>query len=105
MSLDLELVLTRVPAFLFMFALDHAKSVNGSVVTGSAKPSNLKEALLLLPFRERSVFVLRSVLQMDEALVGEIVEIPLREVRKVWMKALSRIRDVLPSDFFRGKDR
>jgi DNA-directed RNA polymerase specialized sigma24 family protein len=46
------------------------------------------------------VFVLRSVLGLEEELVGEIVEIPMQEVRRIWMKALLKLREVLPREFF-----
>lgn len=100
---ELELDLTGLPTFLFLFAMDAAKRSVRSEKPESAKPGSLEEAVAVLPWKERSVFALRSVLRMDDMAIGEIVEIPVREVRKLWMSALYQLRELLPKGFFSGR--
>jgi len=103
LSRDLELDLVRLPSLLFMFALDAAKS---SAITGPAELTEvrkLQDAVVRLPWKERSVFALRTVMGLDDMLIGEIVEVPFREVRRIWMKALFRLRELLRKDFFPGR--
>jgi DNA-directed RNA polymerase specialized sigma24 family protein len=88
MSRNLELDLVQLPSLLFMFALDAAKS---SATIRSAEMSEvrtLQDAVVLLPWKERSVFALRSAMGLDDMLISEIVEVPFRDVRRIWMKAL-----------------
>jgi len=35
--------------------------------------------------------------------ISEIVEIPVQEVRRVWMNALIRLRELLPKDVLQGR--
>jgi DNA-directed RNA polymerase specialized sigma24 family protein len=63
----------------------------------------LREALGQFSSVQRAVSVLRSVLGLEEELVGEIVEIPMQEVRRIGMKALIELREVLPREFSPGR--
>lgn len=100
---ELELDLTGLPTFLFLFAIDAAKRSSRSERPENGQPRSLEDAVVVLPWKERSVFALRSVLRMDYMTIGEIVEIPVREVRKAWMSALCQLRELLPKDFFPGR--
>jgi hypothetical protein len=40
---------------------------------------------------------------LDDMAVGEIVEIPVQEVRRIWMSAVFRLRELLPKDFSPGR--
>jgi hypothetical protein len=97
-GLDFDLLV--LPALLFTVALDSVKKGEIPIQGKSTGTKTLREALVRLPWKERAVFVLRSVLGLEEELVGEIVEIPMQEVRRIWMKALLKLREVLPREFF-----
>lgn len=101
---DLPLEWAGIPAFLFMFALDHAR--NGAP-QGTTAPQalRLEDAILALPVKDRAVFILRNVMDFEEFVVGEIAEIPVNEVRRRWMRSLRCVREWLPKDYFkeRGK--
>lgn len=99
-SLGLDFDLMVLPALLFTFALDGAKKREISVQAKSPGTKTLRQALVQLPWKERAVFALRSVLGFEEELVGEIVEVPMQEVRRIWMKALLQLRKALPKEFF-----
>jgi len=63
----------------------------------------MQDGVALLPWKERAVFSLRSVMSLDDMTISEIVEIPIREVRRIWMNSLVRLRELLPRDFFPGR--
>ncbi len=63
----------------------------------------MQDGVALLPWKERAVFSLRSVMSLDDMTISEIVEIPIREVRRIWMNSLVRLRELLPRDFFLGR--
>jgi hypothetical protein len=103
LSRGLDLDVASLPSLLFMFALDAAKRAAVPMTPESTEARRLQDAVVLLPWRERSVFALRSVLRLDDIVISEIVEVPIREVRGVWMKALLRLRQLLHKDFFSGR--
>ena len=98
----LDLDLRRLPTLLFTFARDGKKPTYGS----SRKRQRRQQApgaLLLLPWQTWAVFVLRTVMQMDGLTVGEIVEIPVHEVRRFQMSALLQLRKLLGMDVSQGR--
>ncbi len=97
---DLPLDWAGLPTFLFVFALDGAKN-RVQERTGTAEGLQFEEALLFLPIRDRAVFILRNVMDLEEVVVGEIVEIPAHEVRKRWMRSLMRMRELQAKDYFK----
>ncbi len=84
----------EIPAFLFLFVLDGARKSAPQRTITTENPT-LPEALLGIPVIDRAVFILRSVMDWDELLVGEIVELPVHEVRKRWIQALRAIRALM----------
>jgi hypothetical protein len=102
-SRDLDFDLMVLPALLFTFALDGAKKGGIPLRAKTPETKTLRQALVQLPWKERAVFALRSVLGLEEELVGEIVEIPMQEVRRIWMKALLQLREALPREFLARK--
>ena len=103
LSRGLDPDLVQLASLLFVFALDAAKRGSGATPQTATGVHRRDEALLLLPWRERSVFVLRGVLGLDDMGVSEIVEIPIQEVRSTWMKALFRLRGLLHKNLFSGR--
>jgi DNA-directed RNA polymerase specialized sigma24 family protein len=71
--------------------------------TRSKGNTQAAEAVAFLPWKERAVFALRSMLGFDDMTTSEVVEIPIQEVRSTWMKALFRLRELLPKEFFKGR--
>jgi DNA-directed RNA polymerase specialized sigma24 family protein len=96
----LELDLVQVPSLLFMFALDAAKKSPLTTPAEMSEVRKLQDVVVLLPWRERSVFALRGAMGLDDMLISEIVEVPLPEVGKIWMKALFRLHELLYKDGF-----
>jgi hypothetical protein len=105
LSRGLDLDLLQLPTLLFLFALDAAKKTAVAPRTGASEPRRLEEAVVLLPWKERAVFGLRSAMGLDDMTISEIVEIPIREVRQISMKALFRLRELLNKRFFSGRSK
>jgi|SRR5579885_2505414 len=103
LSRGLDLDFVGPPAFLFIFAMDAAKRAAIPATPEPAEARRLQDAVVLLPWRERAVFALRSAMGLDDMVVGEIAEIPVQEVRRIWMSAMFRLRKLLPKDFFPGR--
>lgn len=102
---DLEVDCDGMPTLLFTFALDAARKSWSSNGEAPVKTNQLNQAILSLPIAERAVFILRSVMGLDEEVVGEIVEIPFQDVRKRWMGSLRHIRTLLSEDFFKERNK
>ena len=100
-GLDLEFV--QLPILLFLFALEAAKRSAAATQVVTSGVRRLQDGVGLLPWKERAVFSLRSVMDLDDMTISEIVEIPIREVRRIWMNSLVRLRELLPGDFFPGR--
>jgi DNA-directed RNA polymerase specialized sigma24 family protein len=103
LSRGLDLDVVQLPALLFVFALDAAKGAAAAMPPLMTRAQRLQEAVVLLLWKERSVFALRSAMRFDDMTIGEIAEIPVREVRKIWTSALFRLRELLHKDFFSGR--
>jgi hypothetical protein len=95
-SRGLELDVLQLPVLLLIYALDAARKTIAPATSNG--PYRLQEAIVSLPWKERAVFALRGALGQDDMTISEIVEIPVQEVRKVWMNALIRLRELLPKD-------
>ena len=103
LSRGLELDVWQLPALLLIYALDAAKRNAPATQLETRQTPGLQEAVVLLPWKERAVFALRSAMGFDDFTISEVVEIPIQEVRRVWMKALFRLREMLPKDFLQGR--
>jgi hypothetical protein len=103
LSRGLDLDVVSLPSLLFVFALDAAKRLAIPMTPETTGVQRLQDAVVLLPWRERSVFALRSALGLDDMVISEVVEIPIGEVRKIWTSALFRLRELLHKDFFSGR--
>lgn len=90
----------RTPALLFTYALEAARETCPASGLTLATTSQLREAVLFLPIEERAVFVLRDVMDLDEAIVGKIIDIPIQEVGKRRIRSLLRLRQVMSEEFF-----
>jgi DNA-directed RNA polymerase specialized sigma24 family protein len=97
-GLDVDLV--RLPPMLLTFAIDVAKTQEVPATAATRETRTLADAVVFLPWQERAVFLLSNVMGLQDLLVGEIVEIPAQEVRRMGMSALFRLRELLPKDFF-----
>ena len=91
------------PHCWFLFALEAAKRSAAATPVVTSGVRRLQDGVALLPWKERVVFSLRSVMSLDDMTISEIVEIPIREVRRIWMNSLVRLRELLPRDFFPGR--
>lgn len=93
-SLDSEV--TPVP--LLRMALEAAQSQDGEV--GSAV-RDLPGAIRGLPFDQRSVFILRSVLDFDLGKISEITGCTQDQIQRTWLQGMIQLRDLLPTHFFK----
>lgn len=100
-SRGLELNVLQLPVLLLIYALDAARKTIPPATSND--PYRLQEAVVSLPWKERAVFALHGVMGQDDMTISEIVEIPVQEVRKVWMNALIRLRELLPKDVLQGR--
>ena len=100
-SRGLDLDVLQLPVLLLIYALDAARKT--SLPAASGEPRRMEEAVVLLPWKERAVFGLRGAMGRDDMTISEIVEIPVQEVRRVWMNALIRLRELLPKDVLQGR--
>jgi DNA-directed RNA polymerase specialized sigma24 family protein len=91
----------QLPALLLIYALDAARQTGSASAQSGAH--TLRDAVLLLPWKERAVFALRSTMGLDDMTISEIVEVPVQEIRKFWMNALFRLRELLPKDSLQGR--
>ena len=100
-SRGLDLDVLQLPVLLLIYALDAARKT--SPPDASDDPRRMEEAVVLLPWKERAVFALRVAMGRDDITISEIVEIPIQEVRRFWMNALIRLRELLPKEVLQGR--
>lgn len=103
LSRGLDLDVVQLPTLLFVFALDAAKGAAEAMPPLMTRARRLREAVVLLPWKERSVFALRSAIRFDDLTIGDIAEIPVREVRRIWISALFHLRELLHKDCLSGR--
>lgn len=96
--LDLEVV----PIPLLRQALQAARPACGS---NGIPVQDLRSAILCLPFEERSVFILRSVLDFDFGKIAEVTACKEEQVKRAWVQGLVHLREYLPRDFFKERTR
>ena len=96
--LDLEVV----PTLLLRQALQAVRSACGS---NGIPVQDLKTAILCLPFEERTVFILRSVLDFDFGRVAEVTACKEEQVKRTWVQGLDHLREYLPREFFQERTR
>jgi hypothetical protein len=101
LSRGLDLDALQLPVLLLIYALDAARQTESA--SAHSETHNLRGAVLLLPWKERAVFALRSTMGLDDMTISEIVEVPVQEIRKFWMNALFRLRELLPKDSLQGR--
>lgn len=101
---ELDLDRVALPILLLIFALEAGKRYCASIAKRPDPPTELGEAILLLPCDERAVFILRNVVGLDELTVGEIVELPIPEVRKRWFQSLMHLRELMPKESLKERN-
>ena len=92
--LDME----HVPVPLLRHALEAARSAAGSQENPA---QDLRSAILRLPFEERSIFILRSVLDFDFGRIADVTGSNAEQVKRTWVQGLLHLREFLPREFFR----
>lgn len=100
---DLDLDVIRVPEELLALAWDLSKQCADGHEKPTANGGPLSDAILLLPLEERAVFVLRSVLAVDELDAGSILGLPLPALRRTWFQAVRHLRELLPANFYKER--
>lgn len=94
--LDLEVV----PTALLGKALEAVRSLSdGSELAAQ----DLRSAILCLPLEERSVFILRSVLDFDLGRIAEVTACEEDRVERIWKQSLSHLRQFLPREFLQER--
>ena len=86
--------------------LRHALQATRSVVDRPDGPvQDLRSAILHLPLEERSIFILRSVLDFDFGSIATVTGCGEAHVKRIWFQALMQLREFLPVTFFRERSR
>jgi DNA-directed RNA polymerase specialized sigma24 family protein len=62
--------------------------------------SALEKCILLLDCQQRAAFIMRNVLGMTWPGVASAMKLSVEQVKQHWLKAMLRLRDLLPRDFF-----
>lgn len=97
-----DLDLQVMPSALLRHALEATR-------TGVDRPDgpaqDLRSAILHLPFEERSVFILRSVLDFDFGNIAAVTGCGEAQVKRIWFQALMQLRQFLPATFFKERAR
>lgn len=97
-DLDLQVMPTAL--------LRHALEATRSVVDRPDGPvQDLRSGILHLSFEERSVFILRSVLDFDFGSIAVVTGCGEGRVKGIWFQALMQLRQFLPATFFRERSR
>ena len=97
-----DLDLDVVPVSLLRQALQAVRSACGS---NGIPVQDLRTAILCLPFEERAVFILRSVLDFDFGKIAEVTACKEEQVKRAWVQGLVHLREYLPRDFFKERTR
>jgi DNA-directed RNA polymerase specialized sigma24 family protein len=97
-----DLDLQVMPTALLRHALEATRSVVGRP---DGPVQDLRGAILHLPFEERSVFILRSVLDFDFGHIAVVTGRGEAQVKRTWFQALMQLREFLPVTFFRERSR
>ena len=97
-ALDLEVV----PIPLLRQALHAVRPASGS---NGISVQDLRTAILCLPFEERSVFILRSVLDFDFGKIAEVTACKEEQAKRTWVQGLVHLKEYLPRDFFQERTR
>ena len=100
---DLELDVVRMPEELLAFAWGLSKQCPNGGENARASGQTLRDAILLLPLEERAVFVLRSILAVDELDAGSILGLPLPALRRTWFHAVRHLTKLLPANFHKER--
>ena len=97
-ALDLDVV----PVPLLRQALQAVRPASGP---NGIAVQDLRTAIPCLPFEERSVFILRSVLDFDFGKIAEVTAGREEQVKRAWVQGLVHLREYLPRDFFKERTR
>lgn len=99
----LELDLAKLPEELLALAWDLSKQSTTRATKLNVNSEKLNEAILLLPLEERAVFILRSVMVIDELDAGSILGLPVAALRRTWFRAMLELRKLLPANPFKER--
>ena len=91
-----------MPSALLRYALEAARS---AVDRPGGPVQDLRSAILHLPFEERSVFILRSVLDFDFGNIAVVTGCGEAQVKRIWFQSLMQLREFLPVMFFKERPR
>ena len=97
-DLDLEVM----PSALLRHTLEATRT---AVDCSDGPVQDLRSAILHLPFEERSIFILRSVLDFDFGNIAVVTDCGEAQVKRIWFQALMELHQFLPATFFKGRAR
>lgn len=95
-SLDLEVA----PLPLLRLALEATRCSNSSARNST---TGLRGAIRRLEFDERSVFILKSVLDFEFGRISDITGSPNEQVQRIWLRSLMHLRELLPTEFLKER--
>lgn len=62
--------------------------------------AQFENCILALQCQQRAVFILRNVLRMGWPVIVQAINLPLEQIRELWLKGMLTVRELLPRDFF-----
>jgi ActR/RegA family two-component response regulator len=96
----LVLQTSALPARLMGFALAAVKRRSVLASWANLPSQSLAEKVLCIPSDERAVFIMRSVLGLDDSSVALATALPVERTRALWLRSLFNLRVMLPREFF-----
>ncbi len=89
----------EVPPRLVGLALHELQPCRIAPVLNS-ETVTLESCILALDCRERAAFITRNVLGMSWPGIATVMNLSEEEVRKLWLKGMLKLRELLPHEFF-----
>ena len=96
----LVLQTSALPARLMGFALAAVKRRSALASRANLPSQSLAAKILCISSDERAVFIMRSVLGLDDSFVALATALPVERMRSLWLRSLFNLRAMLPKGFF-----
>jgi DNA-directed RNA polymerase specialized sigma24 family protein len=91
----------RMPTTLLRTAVKVVRDRCMAKYARNPEDQSLPSAILALPCEQRTIFILRYVLQLDTATVASAAGVFEEDVRKMSFQALLKVRELLPRNLLK----
>jgi DNA-directed RNA polymerase specialized sigma24 family protein len=90
---NMDLGSDKIPLRLLRNALNAVSCNSSGARPGFPDTDEMEDTIKLLPQEERSVFILRSVLDLDFSQVTIVTGLSTEQVHRLWSESLLHVRD------------